>query len=241
VFCDIGQGDGTYIRTSDGIDVLVDTGPNDRIITCLEHELPYFDRTIEVMFLTHAQKDHSGGLASLVRSFSIKHIFTAPDFITIPSNQYQTLIQTIPIEWQTITQGDVLNFPRNIITVIWPPALTDKDAVNAKEVNNRALGLSIRSESKHILLLADLDATEGERALSNISSPNTILKISHHGSQYGTSKKLLLLAEPMLAVISVGKNNFYHHPHKLVIDLLKALNIPYKRTDRDGSITIPLE
>ena len=63
-----------------------------------------------------------------------------------------------------------------------------------------------------------------------------ILKIPHHGSKNGLTKKFLDLADPSIAVISVGKNNSYGHPHQQILDMLKAKNIKIRRTDEEGVI-----
>ncbi|MEK7109611.1 MAG: MBL fold metallo-hydrolase, partial [Patescibacteria group bacterium] len=67
-----------------------------------------------------------------------------------------------------------------------------------------------------------------------------ILKIPHHGSKNGLTKKFLDLADPEVAVISVGKNNFYGHPSNKVLDMLKAKNTQIRRTDRDGDIVFKI-
>ena len=238
VFCDVGQGDGIYIRSSDEKDLVIDTGPNKLILKCLDNEMPYFDRSIEVLFLTHAQKDHAGGLIGVLHNFTVSAVYTPPDFKYGPDTQYRRIIQSENIPWEVVTQGDTLNFAQNQITVLWPPEINDQKTNSRDAVNNRALGLQVQFVDKEVLLLSDIDSTEGERALSYSPHHQSILKINHHGSQYGTSKRFLQLADPKMAVISAGKNNLYHHPHPTVLSLLKALGIPYKRTDVDGAITI---
>lgn len=229
VFCNVGQGDATYIRLPTGINILIDTGPDARVLGCLDKELPYFDRSLELVFITHAQKDHLGGLVSIEKNYHI-HQIAASVYFKNPS------VSIVPL-----AQGDVITIGLEDITVLWPPRNLTTNLKTDTSLNNTALILQILSGSSEILLLSDVDSTEGERALSSSTHQQTILKISHHGSKYGTSKKLLLLADPAVAVISAGKNNLYGHPHPTVIELLKALDIPIKRTDKDGSVTIPLE
>ena len=67
-----------------------------------------------------------------------------------------------------------------------------------------------------------------------------VLKVPHHGSKNGLTKTFLDLADPKMAVISVGKNNSYGHPHKQVLDILKAKNINIRRTDVEGDIVFKI-
>ena len=63
-----------------------------------------------------------------------------------------------------------------------------------------------------------------------------VLKIGHHGSNKSTSESLLGFASPQYAVISVGKDNKYGHPHKETLDILKKFGIPILRTDESGTV-----
>ena len=67
VFCDVGQGDAAYIRGPNNMDMLIDGGPNDKVLNCLGRHMPFYDRTIDVIMLSHAQKDHLQGLLSVLR------------------------------------------------------------------------------------------------------------------------------------------------------------------------------
>lgn len=64
-----------------------------------------------------------------------------------------------------------------------------------------------------------------------------ILKIAHHGSKTSSSYNFLKKVNPKIAVISVGKNNYYNHPSDIVLKRLNSLNIKTYRTDIDGTIT----
>ena len=66
-----------------------------------------------------------------------------------------------------------------------------------------------------------------------------VLKVGHHGSKTSSSKEFIHEVNPKYSIISVGKNNWYHHPHDSVLDNLK--NSKIYRTDQDGSIVVKLE
>src|SRR3989344_8210677 len=73
VFCDVGQGDAAYIRFPDGRDMVVDGGPNDRVIACLGRHMPFWDRHIDMVAMTHPQKDHMQGLIAVFERFDVDY------------------------------------------------------------------------------------------------------------------------------------------------------------------------
>src|SRR3989344_1374720 len=77
VFCDVGQGDGVYIRTKNGMDIVVDAGPDSSILECIGRYMPFFDRTIELVFISHAQKDHYGGLSSILDRYRVGYLISS--------------------------------------------------------------------------------------------------------------------------------------------------------------------
>ena len=76
IVCDVGQGDGILIRTPGGSDILVDGGPDDSILNCLSKHLPFWDRTIELMVLTHPHTDHAAGLVDMLKRYTVLYFVT---------------------------------------------------------------------------------------------------------------------------------------------------------------------
>lgn len=251
VFCNVGQGDAVYFRLQNGADVLVDTGKGTRVVTCLNENMPLFDRKIEAVFITHAQSDHADGLISILQSFTVQHIFTSPSGLTESEKSnyplfWQEILSTLHTHHQSITplvRDQTVSFGSTIFTILWPPQ-TSVYTPTMSDPNNTALGMVVMvpaTEGFHtVLLLSDMDAAVAETALQGSAIENTIWKVNHHGSKNGISAKLIHLAQPMIAVISAGKNNLYGHPHKETLDLLHGFDIPIRRTDLEGSVTLML-
>lgn len=243
VFCDVGQGDAIYFRLPGREDVLLDSGPNQKVLACLNKYMPYFDRSLEVVFITHAQKDHAAGLKYVADNFKIKQLFT-----TSFSQQQQTQfwrqltaqLKQEKLTFQYLERGDKLILNSAVFTVLWPPNNYLKLSQLKNSVNNTSLGILALVKDKQILLLSDLDASIAEKAIDKLKLSIAVLKINHHGSKYATSRKFLQLANPTLSVISAGRNNFYGHPAQQVLDLLQSLDIPVRRTDLEGDVMIPL-
>lgn len=248
VFCDVGQGDAIYLRLSSPTDVLIDAGANNKVVGCLNSELPYFDRKIEIMFLTHPEHDHFGGLNYLLDSFTIETLYlpisvknNLPKDNELWDQVWQKTKKRVG-EIQYLGRGDKLAIDNDEFWVVWPKYFdsASENEIEQNGFNNIALGLLALVREKELLLLSDLDLAPAESAIEELNLAVDIFKVNHHGSKYGISQKLLELADPQLAVISVGKNNWYGHPHPETIELLQSLDIPIKRTDQQGKIVIPL-
>jgi competence protein ComEC len=67
-----------------------------------------------------------------------------------------------------------------------------------------------------------------------------ILKVAHHGSKTSSSEAFLDAADPDIAVISVGLNNLYGHPHAVTLQRLEEKGIPIYRTDLNGAVGIDI-
>ncbi len=233
VFCDVGQGDGTYIRIHNRIDVVIDAGPDRKILNCLGRYMPFYDRTIELAFISHDQKDHFGGFDYLLDRYEIKKIYM-PDIET-SLQSFKRLKQKVVKEktaLRTATAEMSFGVMDDIFSIHWP----DGHCV-ASDNNDCSLVLTFKENGFKALFTGDASA----RVLNEIAIKNvTILKVPHHGSKNGLTEKFLRLANPAVAVISVGKNNPYGHPSQEILDMLQSSNIKIKRTDKNEDIVFRL-
>lgn len=227
IFCDVGQGDATYVRLPAGTDLLFDTGPdNNRILSCLGKYMPFYDRTIEFVIISHSQADHQGGLPELMKRYEVQTLFTLAG--NTPNHPYTY----IPLRGQVIRlTGATLRFLSPAPSRLRLPAGNTNDLTITGELYIKSTRVIFTADASSSLLnslpLASFDG-------------NTILKIPHHGSANSISTRFLRLAHPDLTVISVGKNNPHGHPSPSLIAILKALSIPVRRTDTEGDIEIRL-
>lgn len=227
VFCDVGQGD-AILATYKNIQILVDTGPdNKKVLECLNRHVPFWDKTIEVLILTHGDSDHIGGLNDLKKSYKIKKYF---------DNEQKDYSQKL-------SQNDVINTNMFDFEVVNPMKNME---TNGDNINSIAGYLIYKGSVKWMAFLSgDIDKETEQRLVwttvlrQDYGSVN-VLKVAHHGSENGTSNEILDFLKPKTAVISVGKNNRFDHPRKEVLERLKLRNIEIKRTDEVGDVVFEM-
>ena len=220
VFCDVGQGDATLVSFKNW-QMLIDMGAaNKKVLNCLQNNVPFWDKKIEMVVITHHDSDHDGGLADVSKFYKIEQIFDSKNL-----SQFD-LIKNSMIEFEVVN----------------PPS-TSSGQVDKNE-NSIAGVLKFKSdkngETKRIFMAADIDIETEQRLVWQglIKEPVDILKVSHHGSKNGTSEELLDVLKAKMAVISVGAKNRFGHPTKEVLERLKKKNIEIKRTDLQGEVHV---
>lgn len=121
VFCDVGQGDAAYIRSPDGQDILIDGGPNEKVLDCLGKNMPFYDRTIDVVLLSHPQKDHFQGIQSVMERYHVKYFISSP--VAGEGEAYQKLISLIrekKIPVKLLYTGDRFSMGKVEFDILWP-------------------------------------------------------------------------------------------------------------------------
>ncbi len=240
VFCDVGQGDAAYIRIKNKVDVLIDAGPDKKVLSCLGKYMPFWDRKIELIFISHNQKDHFGGLNYILDRYQIGTIFLVND-LNASLQSFKRLKEKIinkKVKIEEALAGKIIQAvqPRRLdeakFTMIWP--IRNLNSNNDNDFSSVLLFECCRGA--RVLFTGDASPFVLSRLSHGVLEKIDILKIPHHGSKNGLTKRFLDLADPKVAVISVGKNNSYGHPHQKILDMLKAKNIKILRTDVEGDI-----
>lgn len=235
VFCDVGQGDATYIRIKNSFDVLIDSGPGLKVLDCLGRHMPFYDKTIEIAFVSHPQKDHLSGYLYLFDRYKIKTLII-PDIKekTAVYSNFEKKVNKLKINTLVGYSPTIITALDSKFTILSP------GKINCHQANNCSMVVLFTEGENRVLFTGDVSKeilnSLSKQAINNI----TILKIPHHGSKYGLSKYFLKLADPVVGVISVGKNNPYEHPAQETLDLLNASHTIIRRTDKEGEIVYKL-
>lgn len=239
IFCDVGQGDGILLITPSGKQVVVDGGPGSKILDCLGENMPFSDRSIDMIIATHAQKDHMEGLLSVLERYDVSTIVS--NGVGQDSNMYAEWERLSGLENAKIVRakaGDqfVLEPGQSSLMVLWPTQerLDHWSVDPPSDLNETSYVMRLEFGENCAYLTGDIPKEILETV---IDRPCDILKIAHHGSKTGTNEKVLDLAKPKTAIIQVGKNS-YGHPTKEVLDLLEQRGIKILRNDLLGTIEL---
>jgi len=235
-FLDVGEGDSILIDDSHGNQILIDGGKGDNILKKLDEYLPFYDRTIEMIVLTHADFDHLGGVLKVLESYKVENFLYSG--IVLTGKSYQEFINLLEKEKLKIIpaqvgQSVILGNGASL-NVLYPD-----ETVNGLEVENAneySVVTKLIFNDFSLLLPGDAGRRlEAHLLNAGLNLKSDVLKVGHHGSKYSTHPLFFIRTNPELAVISVGENS-YGHPTQEVLSILK--NILTLRTDSNGDVTI---
>lgn len=235
VFFDVGQGDGVFIETPQGHQVVIDGGPDyERISLLIEREVPFWDKEIDAIIMTHSDKDHMNGLLGVMERYRVDNvIWNGIDGDGV--DKWKSLLSEEVTEGalvHVVVSGDRIESGGVVFDFIWP----DQDASTSEDINANSIVTRMCYEKNCFLFTGDISSEE-EDGLITKGISSDILKVAHHGSKYSSSKSFLDTVDPRLAIIQVGKNN-YGHPDKGVLDRFTDEGIRIMRTDASGNIEI---
>jgi len=221
IFCDVGQGDGAIIIKGNW-QVLIDTGgDNGKMERCLDRYVPFWDKKIEGVIISHWDKDHSEALGKIIKSYKVEKLFES----TKSGNQVEKDIYT-----EILEAGDVIRFGVINFEVIYP-----RDNISLG--NESSLVVVLNNLGRKFMFTGDVDINGEGEMMGWWKEVVEGVKISHHGSDTGNSKDWLQRLGPVVAVVSVGKNN-YGHPSNVVMERLKNMGVRVLRTDMGGDIVL---
>ncbi len=249
--CDVGQGDSAYLRFPDGRDMVIDGGPGSQVLTCLGKIMPFWDRRIDSVVLTHPDQDHFKGLIDVLRRYQVG-VFVRSD-IDNPSPLYkevERLLSDKKIPVRSVTAGERINIGAVTITILWPAqaflsqtndVLVTSSTTNLSAQSHRndyAIVFHIRYGKFDGIFTGDADERVESYFTGEFLSPDGIefLKVPHHGSRTGMTQDFLSWLHPLYATISVGAKNTYGHPSSQTIQDLMQIGSKIYRTDQNGSI-----
>lgn len=238
VFCDVGQGDGAFIRTPSNKKVLIDTGPDSQILKCISSNMPFWDRKIDLIILSHFNIDHVAGVVDILNRYNVKNI-AVPTLLTERDDvkKYMTLFKSKNIDIDDIDRNDTYKIDNEVyIKTIGP-----KFEQILIEDNDSSLVQILTYKDFDVLFTGDASYDVLNPLFEDLNAEIEVLKVPHHGSKTGLDANSFKSFKPKIAVISSGEGNSYGHPTKEILNLLEINNIQVRRTDQEGSVRYVLE
>lgn len=236
-FFDVGQGDSIFMEAPNGNQVLIDGGPGDRILSKLGRVMPFWDRSIDLLILTHPHADHLDGTLEVLKRYDIGMVIESGVNHTIPEyEEWRKLLQEKRVEVIIAAAGQRVNLSRLSHLDILTP-FNGFLGASPKNVHDAMIISKLRYGSTTALLMGDAEKSlEYQLIFSGVDLKSDILKVGHHGSKTSTMEEFLKAVSPQIAVISVGRKNRYGHPYQEVLDRLRSFGTTVFRTDQDGDI-----
>ncbi|MBI2024132.1 MBL fold metallo-hydrolase [Candidatus Giovannonibacteria bacterium] len=232
---DVGQGDAIFIETPSKNQILVDGGPDKSVLKELGKVMPFYDRSIDVVILTHPNLDHLAGLVEVLKKYEVKtYIDAGDDYALSEYVELKNIIKERRINYIKGRRGMKIIADKEVGLLILMP----EKLIESKNPNDNSIVAKLTYGDIDFLLMGDAEKNE-ELSLvligDNIESE--VLKVGHHGSKTSSNPLFLEKVKPELALISVGKNS-YGHPSKDILQNLAFSGASVFRTDVDLTILV---
>lgn len=231
-FIDVGQGDAALIKKGNEF-MLIDAGRNVDEKLIVDYLKKQKVRKIEYVIGTHPHEDHIGGLDNVIDSFEIGKIIMPNAIAT--TKTFEDVLDSISKKGLTITKaksGDIYDFNGASFTILAP------NQEEYSNLNNYSVVVKLIYGANSFLFTGDAEAQSEEEILAKDKRllKSDVLKVGHHGSVTSTTQDFLDAVNPSVAVISLGAENTYGHPHKEISERLESKKIKTYRTDLHGNI-----
>ena len=238
-FFDVGQGDAIFLEMPNGNQVLIDGGPGGRVLARLGRAMPFWDRSIDILILTHPHLDHVEGLIDVLERYRVGMIVTSgAGYKTPEAQEWQKIIREKNIPLHIARAGERFNLGGGGVLDIFLP-FADFSGSAPKEIHDAMVAAKFSFGKNSVLLMGDAER-EFEYKLVFFGFPvdSDILKIGHHGSRTSSAEEFVRAVSPIVSVIEVGKKNRYGHPHEETIGTLGRFGGRILRTDESGDIRV---
>jgi len=181
-FFDVGQGDAIFIQTPENHQILIDGGPTARVIECLGEAMPPFDRSIDLVVLTHPHADHVVGLLEVLERFQVSAVVANP--VVHPTDEcreWLELLRQKNLEVREAYVGDQIRLGEVLLDVLWPSEDFIQGVSDGGNINNTSIVLRLSYGDFSVLLTGDAEADI--QWLIPLDSPVDVLKFPHQGSK----------------------------------------------------------
>jgi len=239
-FLSIGQGDAELIQIPAG-NILIDAGPDAKILSELDKSLSFYDRTIDLFILSHPNRDHFNGLFDVLERYKVRAVML--DNLSYSGSLFQKLLKKLEKRNVLVIKGVAgtkISWGNNDnISVIYPERMVSAN----QDANKFSLIANLILDKNCFLFTGDIDSVHEKKFLPFIHCPSNgsrILKVAHHGSRYSSCEEFLEGFDPQIAIIEVGENS-YGHPHPDTLRRLKDIGAQVFRTDLEGTVSFKVK
>jgi competence protein ComEC len=234
-FLNVGQGDAILIQTEEGRNILIDAGPDGKVVERLGEKLNFFNQKIDLFILTHPDLDHYGGILDIMQKYPVKAVMLTG--VSSGSSLYLAFLdelkkKQVPVIYPTNDQDFQIS-KNAYLDILFPFSGSSLIGQETGNKNDTSVSFILRDQSKQPLALLTGDAEEEEERdmlLSGQDLSAPIFKLGHHGSKTASTAPFLNAVHPETVVVSAGRDNKFGHPHPETLERVTGLNILYTWT-----------
>lgn len=232
-FLDVGQGDSIFVRTPDDYFILIDGGPSMSVLEDIAQVMPRYNRTIDLVVLTHPHADHVNGLVEVLKRYDVRRLM----LVGTPSwnPYYQKLLELDAKIVYAKADQDFKIGSYLYVDVVWPKhSMVGKKIEN---VNNASISMRLIEPGATYMLTGDAEIEQEHEIIKyGFDLSADVFKAGHHGSKTASSDEFLDEVKPEVVVIQSGKDNKFGHPHKESLQKYMESAIEVRRNDLEGRV-----
>ncbi len=239
-FVDVGQGDGILMQLPTGEFILNDGGPDNKIINFLSQKIPFYNKKIDLVIMSHPHADHLNGLIEVLKRYEVKNLMlTGVKYNYLGYDQLIELALDKNVNLIYVDGQKDYKFGKVAIDILYP-----NENINGKyfaNVNNSSIAFRLIFNDFKAFFSGDLEKEKEELLISQKLHLNSdILKAGHHGSKTSNNLFILEKIRPDWVIISCGVNNKFNHPNPETLKHLQSISQKVFRTDLQGNIEVQL-
>jgi competence protein ComEC len=237
-FLDVGQGDAALVVAPNNFKILIDAGRGEKVVSELEKIIPFWDKRIDLLVVSHGDLDHIGGFFDVVDRYEVGEIVRSN--IEIDSDFEDELlskVEGLQIPISKIKKEDVLIVDQKegvYFETYWPSGETQ-----TTNRNENSLVMELIHGDNEFLFTGDVGLQTEIELIKDFEKEidTDVLKVGHHGSKNSTSQLFLDKTTPDISILSYGENS-YGHPHQEVLDKLNNSGGEVYKTKERGTIVL---
>lgn len=231
-YIDVGQGDSEFIEFPDGQTMLIDAGEREYGGEVCDYIASLGYSQITYVVATHPHSDHIGGLPQVFESFDVQNVFM-PN-ASSSSKIFSELLDAVELEGCPVLQAksgaDVFE-SGTAHAYFLSPVYEEYD-----NLNDYSAVLRVTFGDTAFLFMGDAEEPVEEQLSGDISAD--VVKVGHHGSSTSSSADFVSRVSAQYAVMEVGADNSYGHPHEEIVERWQSSGAKVLRTDELGDIVI---
>jgi competence protein ComEC len=235
IFFDVGQGEAVFLKIPPSYQILIDGGPSSVILEKLAKEMPFWDRSLDLVILTSPKSERISGLLEVLKKYRVESvIYPTRERETAEFKEWQNLLEKEKAKIIAPQNKEKISSPRFgkkdwFLEIFYPwPDFTKEKPIVLKLVYGKT----------SFLFTSEIEKSEEKDLMAdNFDLKADVLKVARYGSKKSNSEEFIKAVSPQIAVVSVGKNR-WDYPDKEVLENLGKQGIKILRTDRDGDIKV---